>query len=216
MSSIDSIRLTVHSILLIVLLNPDSLLAQELEVGAFYSVSQTGISELGHPSGPAISVTWPIRQFAGFRLEASRLTSSPNWTATTCDEYWPLNTNCREERVENDFRSRHFAASLVAQLRRGAWRVEGVLGLSRIDLEHDIAGIETGRLLDRSDGESELGASWGGAFVREGIGADRLSARLEWGHFAVDSRSCATDSYCPPWWNGFDINEFRAGASWRF
>jgi hypothetical protein len=198
---------------------PHALRAQGFDAGAFVSIARTGFRELGHPTGAGLSITWPLRDIVGLRLEASRMTSSPRWTATTCDEYWPSYEGCREETVENDVRDNHYAASLiVSPLRLGAWRLEGILGFSRIDLEHEIAGVETGRPLNRSpDEEGEWHASWGAALVRDGVVTDRLRARLEWHHARVDGPPCGTDIYCPPWAvEGFGLDEARLGASWRF
>jgi hypothetical protein len=214
-----TLRYTPFIALLAALANMPALHAQGVEIATFATVGRTGVRELGNPVGAGVSVMWSLGHLAGFRIEASRTTSSPRWTATTCDVYWPLYTECLEETVENDVGGMHVAASMVvAPLRRGEWRLEGILGASRINLEHKIAGVETGRLLNQtSDGEGAFSVSYGVAIVREGLGTRRLGARLEWHHASMSGNitTCPADAYCPPWWDGFGVDEARLGASWR-
>ena len=195
---------------------PATLPAQIVEVGAFATLGRTGVRELGNPRGFGLSVTWPLAEIAGFRLEGSRTSSSPRWTAT-CEA--PLSDDCQEETVENDVRGMQIAGLLVmAPLRRSGWRVEGVFGVSRLQLSHEIAGIESGRLLHQSsDEEAAFSVSFGAAVVREGLGADRLSARLDWRHARMRGNitSCPLEA-CPPQWDDFGLDEVRMGAAWRF
>jgi hypothetical protein len=189
-------------------------------VGAFATLGRTGVRELGNPAGVGLSVTWPLGEIAGFRLEGSRSRSSRRWTATTCEAYWPLYTDCREETVENGVRSTQVAALLiVAPFRRSSWRVEGNFGISRMHLSHEIAAIESGRPLNpHSDQEGAFSASYGAGLVRAGLGAEQLDARLEWRHAGMRGNvsPCPADGPCPPQWDDFGVDELRLGASWRF
>lgn len=195
---------------------PATLPAQIVEVGAFATVGRTGVRELGNPKGFGLSVTWPLAEIAGFRLEGSRTSSSPRWTAT-CEA--PLSDDCREETVENDVRGMQVAALLVtAPFRHSGWRVEGIVGVTRLQFSHEIAGVESGRLLPQSsDEEAAFSASFGAAVVREGLGADRLRARLEWRHARMRGNitSCPAGA-CPVQWEDFGVDELRLGAAWGF
>jgi hypothetical protein len=195
--------------------------AQSLEVGAYGTVARTGVREFGNPAGLGLSLTWALGDVVGFRLEGSRMGSSPRWRATTCEELWPQYTGCREETVENDVRGTNFAALLVmAPFRRDGWRIEGVFGVSRTHFAHEIAGVETGRPLNYvSDEEAGSSPAFGAAVIREGVGSARLSARLEWRHARMSgtTSTCPADGRpCPPSWDGFAIVELRLGAAWRF
>jgi hypothetical protein len=123
--------------------------------------------------------------------------------------------------VENDVRGTNFAALLVmAPFRRDGWRIEGVFGVSRTHFAHEIAGVETGRPLNYvSDEEAGSSPAFGAAVIREGVGSERLSARLEWRHARMSgtTSTCPADGRpCPPSWDGFAIDELRLGAAWRF
>ena len=198
---------------------PATLPAQIVEVGSFATLGRTGVRELGNPRGFGLSVTWPVAEIAGFRLEGSRTTSTPRWTATTCAEYWPSNTDCREETVETDVRGMQVAALLVmAPLRHSGWRVEGIVGVTRLQFSHEIAGVESSRLLRQSsDEEAAFSASFGAAVVREGLGTDRLRARLGWRHARMRGNitSCPAGA-CPIQWDEFGVDELRLEAAWRF
>jgi hypothetical protein len=194
--------------------------AQSLEVGAYGTVARTGVREFGTLAGLGLSLTWALGDVVGFRLEGSRVGSSPRWRATTCEEFRPQHTGCREETVENDVRGTNLAALLVmAPFRRGSWRIEGVFGVSRTYFAHEIAGVETGRPLHYvSDEEAGSSPAFGAAVIREGVGSARLSARLEWRHARMSgtTSTCPADgSPCPSSWDGFGIDELRVGAAWR-
>jgi hypothetical protein len=113
----------------------------------------------------------------------------------------------------------HVATSLVvAPLRHAGWRAEGILGVSRLDFEHDMTSVGTGRpVAGGPDGEGEFSLMYGAALVREGLGAERLGVRLEWRHAGMDGNvtPCPAEWYCPPQWGAFDIDEMRLGVSWR-
>ena len=197
-------------------LAPATLPAQIVEVGAFATLGRTGVRELGNPAGFGLSATWPLGEIAGFRLEGSTTSSSPRWTAT-CQV--PNSDSCQEETVENDVRGMQVAALLVmAPLRTSGWRVEGLFGVSRLQLSHEIDGIESGRLLRQSsDEEAAFSVAFGAAVVRERLGADRLGARLDWRHARMRGNitSCPPEA-CPPQWDDFGLDEVRLGAAWRF
>jgi len=215
-----TLRRSVFVTSLLTMTTGSPIYSQGVDLGAFFTVARTGIQEVGDPVGVGVSLTWPLHDVVGFRIEGSRITSSPRWAATVCDEYWPLYTDCREQTIENSIRGMHIAASMVvAPLRRGGWRAEGIFGVSRLHLEHEIARVETSRPVDGAPGgEGAFSASYGAAIVREGLGVDRFSARLEWHHASMSGNisPCPLDGFCPPQWNGFGVNEIRLGASWRF
>ena len=193
--------------------------AQIVEVGAFATLGRTAVRELGNPAGFGLSVTWPLAEIAGFRLEGSRTSSSPRWMVSTCEVYRPINTDCREETVETDVRGMQVAALLVmAPLRHSGWRVEGIVGVTRLQFSHEIAGVESSRLLRQSsDEEAAFSASFGAAVVREGLGTDRLRARLGWRHARMRGNitSCPAGA-CPIQWDEFGVDELRLEAAWRF
>jgi hypothetical protein len=212
----SALLLRTALIALLAALTSAPLHAQIVEVGAFATLGRTGVRELGNPRGFGLSVTWPLGDIAGFRLEGNRTSSSPRWTAT-CEV--PLSDDCQEETVENEVRGMQVAALLVtAPFRHSGWRVEGIVGVTRLQFSHEVAGVESGRLLPQSsDKEAAFSTSFGAAVVHEGLGTDRLRARLEWRHARMRGNitSCPADA-CPIQWDDFGVDELRLGAAWRF
>lgn len=204
------------------------------EVGGFATVGWSNIDELGDPRGAGFSLSWFPVDRLGARFEYTRTESSARWASGTCDSYWPAYEGCVEETVENESRHDVFDWALVlVPVRVQSWRLETTVGISRVDQEYEIRGVETGRLLHASylgygqdlgfrDLSGLFGAdrnamSWGLGVTRVGIGRLPLVLGMGWKRRSVDSFNClADDSYCPSWHSGFRTNEVRLNVAWGF
>jgi hypothetical protein len=205
---------------------------QAQEAGVFATIGRSNVDELGDPRGGGVYLAWfPLEQL-GVRFEYARSESSARWAGFTCDFIFPPE-GCVEETVETD--ARHDVLDwglVVVPLRLRGWGLETSVGVSRVDQEHEVVGLDTGRFLDRTEpgrhldlgfddlsplfGADRNSTFWGLGVSRKGLLGRPLTLAVHWKRRTTDGPGCFPDDYCPPWVDGFRVTEARLAAGWKF
>ena len=210
--------------------------ATSQELGAFAAAGRSSDSELGNPNGYGIRASWfPIR-YLGLRFDYARYGSRATWIGSTCDAY-DIVHGCSgrvTERLENEYEMSALEYSVVVPIRLYGWRVEGSIGVAKVDDEYEVRGLETGRILARSGGDRSLEYGVDDLFdllgrdsnarlfafgvSREGIRSWPVVVGLEWRRKTIDEYGGALDVlYWPSWYlDEFRVEEVRLHAGWRF
>jgi hypothetical protein len=208
---------------------------QAQEAGMFGSLGRSDVDELGDPRGGGLFFAWFPLDRLGVRFEYTRAESTARRPGTTCESSFPFPPEgCLEETVKTDARYDVLDWGLVVvPIRISSWRLETSVGVSRVDQETEVRGLETGRVLDRTepgtamdlrfnDLSSFFGADrnatyWGLGVSRSGIRGMPLTLGIHWKRRSVDGPGvCNPESYCPPWWDGFRVDEARFALGWQF
>ena len=162
--------------------------------------------ELRTAFGFGARVTLRPLPFIGVAVGFSRLNAVSDLDGTTCDVYWPENSNCVEESLDNRISLRTVGYEIFVPVRLMGFELSAAAGVDVTTFERaELIGKQTGRVLVPYTPDNGLLGSifdFNGSHLRFGVGIYPLlglpvTARVAYQRRNTDLDACVTDSYAP-------------------
>ncbi len=119
--------------------------AQELSLSGFGGAS--GNKEFHTPRGGRVALTFFPAAQVGVRLSYGVTWASNRYPGTTCDVYWPIDSNCVSEPLDSRTRAQTLGYGLVLRPRPArTWSSTFALELTNTSIRRfELRGVNTGR-----------------------------------------------------------------------